>query len=214
LRRTEGLPLRRPRLMCARVASTTSFDPGPGSTRRGRTDGRRRRSTFYGGVVTSSRRITSVIRREIVSSTTTRVVTARSDVALAHVSLILAQDRTKLSKRHGATSVSAYAEEGFLSDAMVNYLTLLGWSSPDGRENLLARLRHRTFLPRSRESGAGGVRSAEVRVAQRTVHSLHERAELRPLVARFFDAPWLEQGIDVVKTSVHRLTQFREELAS
>ena len=50
----------------------------------------------------------------------------------AHVSLILGQDRTKLSKRHGATSVSAYAEEGFLPDAMVNYLTLLGWSSPDG----------------------------------------------------------------------------------
>ncbi|HEY8847841.1 MAG TPA: glutamate--tRNA ligase, partial [Thermoanaerobaculia bacterium] len=52
----------------------------------------------------------------------------------AHVSLILGQDRTKLSKRHGATSVSAYAEEGFLSEAMVNYLTLLGWSSPDSRE--------------------------------------------------------------------------------
>src|SRR5207253_5077638 len=50
----------------------------------------------------------------------------------AHVSLILGQDRTKLSKRHGATSVSAYAEEGFLPDAMVNYLTLLGWSSPEG----------------------------------------------------------------------------------
>src|SRR5438067_3325207 len=52
----------------------------------------------------------------------------------AHVSLILGQDRTKLSKRHGATSVSAYAEEGFLPDAMVNYLTLLGWSAPDGRD--------------------------------------------------------------------------------
>src|SRR5688572_5372215 len=50
----------------------------------------------------------------------------------AHVSLILGQDRTKLSKRHGATSVAAYAEDGFLPDAMVNYLTLLGWSSPDG----------------------------------------------------------------------------------
>ena len=50
----------------------------------------------------------------------------------AHVSLILGQDRTKLSKRHGATSVSAYADEGYLPDAMVNYLTLLGWSSPDG----------------------------------------------------------------------------------
>jgi nondiscriminating glutamyl-tRNA synthetase len=52
----------------------------------------------------------------------------------AHVSLILGQDRTKLSKRHGATSVAAYADEGFLPEAMVNYLTLLGWSPPDGEE--------------------------------------------------------------------------------
>jgi len=36
--------------------------------------------------------------------------------------------------------------------------------------------------------------------------------QLRPLVAPFFDAPWLVEGIDVVKTSVHRLTQFREAL--
>jgi glutamyl/glutaminyl-tRNA synthetase len=36
--------------------------------------------------------------------------------------------------------------------------------------------------------------------------------ELRPLVARFFDAPWLVEGIDVVKTSVHKLTDFREAL--
>src|SRR5215207_6790823 len=54
--------------------------------------------------------------------------------AFAHVSLILGQDRSKLSKRHGATSVSQYADEGFLPEAMVNYLALLGWSSPDGAE--------------------------------------------------------------------------------
>ena len=43
------------------------------------------------------------------------------------------------------------------------------------------------------------------------VHAMSAE-ELRPLVARFFDAPWLTEGIDVVKTSVHRLTQFREAL--
>jgi len=52
----------------------------------------------------------------------------------AHVSLILGEDRSKLSKRHGATSVSAWAEQGYLPDAMLNYLTLLGWSPPDGNE--------------------------------------------------------------------------------
>src|SRR6266446_6093835 len=51
--------------------------------------------------------------------------------ALAHVSMILGPDRTRLSKRHGATSVQAYREQGILPEAMVNYLARLGWSSGD-----------------------------------------------------------------------------------
>src|SRR3989440_1988235 len=51
--------------------------------------------------------------------------------AFAHVSMILGADRTRLSKRHGATSVDAYREQGILPDAMVNYLARLGWSSGD-----------------------------------------------------------------------------------
>mmetsp|Transcript_43703 Transcript_43703/g.109640 ORF Transcript_43703/g.109640 Transcript_43703/m.109640 type:complete len:580 (-) Transcript_43703:156-1895(-) len=49
-----------------------------------------------------------------------------------HVSLILAPDRSKLSKRHGATSVGEFRSEGYLSEALVNYLSLLGWN--DGTE--------------------------------------------------------------------------------
>ena len=48
--------------------------------------------------------------------------------AFSHVSLILAPDKSKLSKRHGATSVGEFREEGYLSAAMVNYLSLLGWN--------------------------------------------------------------------------------------
>jgi len=47
----------------------------------------------------------------------------------AHVPLILGADRTRLSKRHGATSVSSYQEEGFLPEAFRNFLALLGWSA-------------------------------------------------------------------------------------
>ncbi|KAL9244914.1 hypothetical protein vseg_018628 [Gypsophila vaccaria] len=52
---------------------------------------------------------------------------------LAHVSLILAPDRSKLSKRHGATSVGQFREMGYLPQALVNYLGVLGWG--DGTEN-------------------------------------------------------------------------------
>jgi nondiscriminating glutamyl-tRNA synthetase len=126
----------------------------------------------------------------------------------AHVSLILGQDRTKLSKRHGATSVAAYAEEGFLSDAMVNYLTLLGWSSPDGldvftREYAIARF----SLERVNPAPAVFDPQKFEWLNGQYVHAM-SAAELAPLVRRFFDAPWLEEGIDVVKTSVHRLTEF------
>jgi glutamyl-tRNA synthetase len=47
----------------------------------------------------------------------------------AHVSMILAPDRSKLSKRHGATSVQEFRELGYLPRALLNYLALLGWSS-------------------------------------------------------------------------------------
>ncbi len=49
----------------------------------------------------------------------------------AHIPMIHGTDRTKLSKRHGATSVTAYREMGYLPDAMVNYIVRLGWSHKD-----------------------------------------------------------------------------------
>jgi glutamyl-tRNA synthetase len=130
----------------------------------------------------------------------------------AHVSLILGQDRTKLSKRHGATSVSAYAEDGFLADAMVNYLTLLGWSAPDGRDVFDRGYAIEHFALDRVNSAPAVFDPAKFEwLNAQYIHAMTP-AQLRPLVAAFFDVPWLEEGIDVVKTSVHRLTQFRDAL--
>ncbi len=52
----------------------------------------------------------------------------------AHVPLILGADRTRLSKRHGATSVTSYRDDGFLPEAFRNFLALLGWSPGDDTE--------------------------------------------------------------------------------
>ncbi len=55
--------------------------------------------------------------------------------AFAHLSTILGPDGSKLSKRHGATAISEFRELGYLPQALINYLALLGWSpSTDGRE--------------------------------------------------------------------------------
>ncbi len=58
--------------------------------------------------------------------------------AFAHLPVILAPDRSKLSKRHGATYVGEYQELGYLPEALVNYLALLGWSW-DERTEIFSR---------------------------------------------------------------------------
>ncbi|HTB96254.1 MAG TPA: glutamate--tRNA ligase [Terracidiphilus sp.] len=51
----------------------------------------------------------------------------------AHLSTILGSDRERLSKRHGATSIASFREMGYLPEALVNYLALLGWGAEDGK---------------------------------------------------------------------------------
>src|SRR5437868_15425754 len=56
--------------------------------------------------------------------------------AFAHLPLVMGPDHTPLSKRHGATSVAEFRARGYLPEALVNYLALIGWS-PGGGEELL-----------------------------------------------------------------------------
>jgi glutamyl-tRNA synthetase len=84
-------------------------------------------------------RITHVIRgADHISNTPKQILLYRvlgaTPPIFAHVPLILGSDRTRLSKRHGATSVSSYRDEGFLPEAFRNFLALLGWSSGDDTE--------------------------------------------------------------------------------
>jgi glutamyl-tRNA synthetase len=86
-------------------------------------------------------RITHIIRgADHLSNTPKQALVYRALGAappiFAHVPLILGPDRTRLSKRHGATSVGSYAEEGFLPEAFRNFLALLGWSPGEDAEFL------------------------------------------------------------------------------
>ena len=79
--------------------------------------------------------ITHVIRAEEHLSNTPRQVLIYQALGLqlpqfGHISLILGKDRSKMSKRHGATSVEQYKALGYLPEAVVNFLALLGWSPP------------------------------------------------------------------------------------
>lgn len=88
-------------------------------------------------------KITHVIRGDDHLSNTPRQVMVYEALGapvpvFAHISMILGTDGKKLSKRHGATSVEEYRDAGYLSDAFVNYLALLGWS-PDGETTIVPR---------------------------------------------------------------------------
>jgi len=88
-------------------------------------------------------KITHVVRGDDHISNTPKQVLlyealGASHPEFAHVPLILGPDKKRLSKRHGATSVMEYQRLGYLPEAMVNFLALLGWSPGDDRE-LFAR---------------------------------------------------------------------------
>ncbi|MCH7828517.1 glutamate--tRNA ligase [Patescibacteria group bacterium] len=85
-------------------------------------------------------RITHVIRGEDHISNTPKQQLIRKalgfkqEIKYAHLPLILGEDKTKLSKRHGDNSVTRFRKEGYLPEAIVNFLALLGWNPGDERE--------------------------------------------------------------------------------
>jgi len=83
--------------------------------------------------------VTHVIRGEDHISNTPRQILIQEAFgfdrpAYAHIPLILGADRSKLSKRHGATALTNYRDQGFLPEGMINYLALLGWNPGTEKE--------------------------------------------------------------------------------
>ncbi len=100
--------------------------------------------TYHLSVVTDDvdMNITHIIRgADHISNTPKQVLLYRALGAalpvFAHVPLILGPDKTRLSKRHGATSVMAYRDEGIVPEAFRNFLALLGWTPPAGTPEIL-----------------------------------------------------------------------------
>ncbi|TSC68021.1 MAG: glutamyl-tRNA synthetase [Parcubacteria group bacterium Gr01-1014_72] len=104
--------------------------------------------------------ITHVIRGEDhISNTPRQILLQRAlgfaEPLYAHIPLILAPDRSKLSKRHGAVAVTEYREQGYLPEALVNYLALLGWNPGTDREIFsLDELAEQFDLKRVQRGGA------------------------------------------------------------
>jgi glutamyl-tRNA synthetase len=112
----------------------------------------------------------------------------------AHVPLILGPDRTRLSKRHGATSVGTYADEGFLPEAFRNFLALLGWSPGDDSEYL------RTTELIRRFSLAGVSRT----------NAIFDRPKLEWFNTQYLQKPPVEDLLPYVEAELRRASIWRD----
>ncbi|HEY8269593.1 MAG TPA: glutamate--tRNA ligase [Pseudobdellovibrionaceae bacterium] len=132
----------------------------------------------------------------------------------AHISLILDEDRQKLSKRKGAVACGQLKEEGYLPSAVLNFIALLGWSHPEGKEIMTVDEMIQAFdVTRLNPSGA-----VFDRVKFKWMNAMHLRAlpnmelwkEIQPFLAREKmqlpqDPMWQEKSIVAFKTSMETL---------
>jgi nondiscriminating glutamyl-tRNA synthetase len=143
----------------------------------------------------------------------------------AHLSTILGPDGQKLSKRHGATSIEEFQRQGYLPEALTNYLSLLGWSSPnDGQEVLSLNEITQYFDLKRVQKNPAIFDSAKLNWMNRTYinktsgESLVGKAQGYFVQAGLIPAQpdpgilsWLAGVIDVIKTHVDHLDQLPNE---
>ena len=135
----------------------------------------------------------------------------------AHLSMILGDDGTKLSKRHGAVSVMQYDEDGYLPEAVLNYLARLGWSHGDD-EVFSMRAVRRVVRPRPHHAVGRAVQHREAELAQPALHQAEPAAELAAtgqprLAARGVDpdtGPDLEKVIGLYKERSNTLNELAD----
>jgi len=142
----------------------------------------------------------------------------------AHVPLILGTDKKRLSKRHGATSVTEYQRLGYLPEAMVNFLALLGWS-PGTDEELFTKAELVDRFSLEGISGGNAVFNPDKldwfnqqqmmrlpvdELANRVAPLLRDAGLWRDAFESS-DRPWLERVIELLKPRAKRLGQFVDD---
>lgn len=131
-----------------------------------------------------------------------------------HLSIILGQDRQKLSKRHGATSVNEYKENGFLPEALCNFIALLGWSSPQGQELLSIEEMIEQFSVDRLHAASAVFDEAKLRWVNashlRQLPHMELFSRIKPFIACEgiilpSDEAWIDRAMALFKTSMETL---------
>jgi len=134
----------------------------------------------------------------------------------AHIPLILGPDKAPLSKRFGAVSISEYKEKGYLPQAMVNYLSLLGWSPGNDREFMDTQEIIKKFsLKRVNKRGAEFNEDKLRWLNGEHIRKLDLDGFIKavtPFIKGDHDAGWLRKVAELYRGRVKTLVEFREEL--
>jgi glutamyl-tRNA synthetase len=139
--------------------------------------------------------ITHVIRGEEHLSNTARqtllyTALGATEPRFIHLGVILGPDGKKLSKRHGAASIADYRGEGYLPEALVNYLALLGWNHPEGKEEFASLEEISRDWDPSRLGGSPATFDPDRLLFFNASHIRHLPAEeLRARIEPFFEEP-------------------------
>ena len=170
-------------------------------------------------------KITDIIRGADHISNTPKQVLLYQALALAplpvfaHVPLILGPDKTRLSKRHGATSVMAYRDEGIVPEAFRNFLALLGWTPPEATPEVLSdseliRLFSLDGISRSNavfdRAKLDWFNTEYIRSypAERLLPFIEEEWQKADLVPTRRDSQWLLSAVDLLKPRARSLKDF------
>lgn len=174
--------------------------------------------------------VTHVVRGEDHISNTPRQVLLYeafgwAPPTFAHLSLVMGADHTPLSKRHGATSVAEFRSKGYLPEALVNYLALIGWSPGEGEELLPLRELARRFELSQVAHSAGVFDEGKLAWANRHYLKTTAPATLVDLATPFLRdrsiivgtlsraaAEWLLFVVPPMAESVDRLSQIADRM--
>jgi len=174
--------------------------------------------------------VTHVVRGEDHISNTPRQVLVYEAFGwqpptFAHLSLVMGPDHAPLSKRHGATSVAEFRQKGYLPEALVNYLALIGWSPGEGEEVLPLQELARRFDIAKVAHGAGVFDEDKLAWVNRHYLKAASPATLVNLSLPFLrersmvvadpsDAAqaWLAAIVPAIASSIDRLSQVPDRL--
>ncbi len=175
-------------------------------------------------------RITHVIRGEGHISNTHRQILIYEALEapvpkFAHLSTVLGPDGQKLSKRHGATSVEEFRLQGYLPEALVNYLALLGWSPPEEGKEILSLDEIAGMFELSRVSKSPAIFDrAKLDWMNRSYMSRMSSEQLAARASGYFSAAgqipaqageavlqWLALVVDAIRSHADHLDQLPKE---